>query len=102
MEGKKPITILIISLLLFGGAVLIIPGLIPSPSSPESNVPDDLPASDNSGGAAQSGEEINSQVEREENQDILPTPRQELVSTDPEMVDLTAGKIQFIELFAFW
>jgi hypothetical protein len=31
-----------------------------------------------------------------------PTPRQGLVSTDPQTVNLASGDIQLVELFAFW
>lgn len=31
-----------------------------------------------------------------------PTPRTELVSTDPSTVNLAYGDIQLVELFAFW
>ena len=31
-----------------------------------------------------------------------PTPRQDMVSTDPKTVNLASGEIQLVELFAFW
>ena len=33
---------------------------------------------------------------------ILPTPRAGLESTDPATVSLATGEIQFVEVFAFW
>ena len=41
------------------------------------------------------------QTKVEENQ-ILPTPRTSLESTDPATVSLASGEIQLIEIFAFW
>ena len=33
---------------------------------------------------------------------IPPTPRAELVGTDPSTVNLASGDVQLVELFAFW
>lgn len=102
MDSKKLITIIIISGLLVGGALLILPDLMTSPSTAENNAPDDLLATENSPGETQSIVDVNSEDDLEEDQINLPTPRQELESTDPGSVELAAGKLQLVELFAFW
>jgi hypothetical protein len=33
---------------------------------------------------------------------VVPTPRSEMAGTDPSTVNLASGKLQLVEIFAFW
>jgi len=102
MVNKKIIPILVIGILIIAGGVLIVPNLN-SPEAPaETDIAQEIPATGIKPAGNQIRTEGESEGDLEENEVVLPTPRQDLQSTDPESVDLAAGKLQLIELFAFW
>lgn len=103
-EKNKILIILVTVILLAGSAVVFIVGgnedseqAIVQPEVVEevAAVDTEMPAADDQHAADPSKAEV---VEEQ----ILPTPRTGLESTDPATVSLASGEIQLIEVFAFW
>ena len=102
MVNKKVITIIVIGILVIAGGVMLLPN-INNPEPPaEEDKAQEAPTTEIKPAGTQISGESESEGDLAENEIVMATPRQDLQSTDPESVDLAAGKLQLIELFAFW
>jgi flagellar basal body-associated protein FliL len=114
MENRKILIWITIGVLIIGGLAYIV-----WPKNGQINVANGIDGAQQATLAEQDATEIQPTIvdtateEQEEaesstseaaaaTENQAPTPRQELMSTDPQTVNLSSGDIQLIELFAFW
>lgn len=103
-ENNKILIVLFTIILLVGiAAIFIVGGNKDSKLAiAQTEVVKEVTAADTEMPAADDQPEVDpTQAEVVEEQ-ILPTPRTGLSSTDPATVNLASGEIQLVEAFAFW
>ena len=114
MENRKILIWVVVGVILVGGIAYIAwpeksQGIVEAPmddtQEPDMTEQVIVEASPTSGEPASDGvtESESSNSEGTAATDApAPTPRQELVNTDPNTVNLASGDLQLVELFAFW
>lgn len=107
MKNNKWLIVIIVGVVIVGGGLyLLLPGNQAAPSENDmagetgpTDVISESPTETAQVTEVQTAEE---NIESVSTQAIPPTPRTELESTDPTSVNLASGKLQLVELFAFW